>query len=87
LNFNPDDDPVVNLINQYSLKQNKNVLEIGCSASYRRGAIKKLSVNSNVYGIEPSKDVIAYGKEHFPEVNLVHGTADDYPPLATPVLI
>ena len=76
LNYSKDKDPVINLIKNYNLDP-KNVLEIACSAGYRLNAIKDLLQDCSVFGIEPSKEAIKYGQEHFPHVNFTRGTADD----------
>lgn len=75
-NYSAQNDRVVSLITEYNLKPN-NLLEIGCAAGYRLNGIKSLYKDCNVFGIEPSKNAIAYGQQNFPSVNFCEGTADD----------
>jgi len=76
LNYSKDNDRVISVIKEYNLDP-KSVLEIGCSAGYRLNGIKTLFDNCSVFGIEPSKQAINYGKLHFPDVGFINGTADD----------
>jgi ubiquinone/menaquinone biosynthesis C-methylase UbiE len=76
LNYSKDSDPVINLIKDYNLNP-KNVLEVACSAGYRLNAVKSLFRDCKVFGLEPSKEAIKYGQEHFQDVNFTRGTADD----------
>lgn len=76
LNYSKDRDRVISLIREYNLNP-KNVLEIGCSAGYRLDGIKSAFENCSVFGLEPSKEAIKYGKEHFPHVGFTRGTADN----------
>lgn len=69
-------DRVITLIREYNLKP-ESVLEIGCSAGYRLNAIRSLFNDCSVFGIEPSEKAIEFGKQYFPDVNFLHGTADD----------
>lgn len=75
-NYDPKKDKVISLLTEYNLNADA-VLEIGCSAGYRLNAVKTLLKDSVVYGIEPSEKAIEYGKLKYPEVNFIHGTADD----------
>ena len=75
-NYNPDDDRVVDLFKKYNFDK-QSVLEIGSSAGYRLNALKDLTPNSNVYGIEPSQKAIEFGENNYKEVNFTHGTADN----------
>jgi len=76
LNYTKERDRVLSLIKEYNLAP-KNVLEIGCSAGYRLNAIKTSFEGCSVFGIEPSKEAINYGKQQYPGVNFINGTADD----------
>ena len=76
LNYTKERDRVLSLIKEYKLAP-KNVLEIGCSAGYRLNAIKTSFEGCSVFGIEPSKEAINYGKQQYPGVNFINGTADD----------
>jgi ubiquinone/menaquinone biosynthesis C-methylase UbiE len=75
-NYNLDRDRVITLIKEYNLKP-KKVLEIGCSAGYRLNAINSIYKDCLTYGIEPSEKAIEYGKQNYPQVNFIHGTADN----------
>ena len=74
--YDANRDRVITLIREYDLKP-EAVLEIGCSAGYRLNAISSLYKGCSVYGVEPSEKAIEYGKQNFPDVNFLHGTADD----------
>lgn len=76
LNYSKDKDRVISLIKDYNLNPG-NVLEVGCSAGYRLDGIKKVFNTCSVYGIEPSEKALEYGRENFPDVNFIHGTADN----------
>ena len=76
LNYSKDKDRVISLIKDYRLKP-ASVLEVGSSAGYRLDAIKKLHNDCEVFGIEPSEKAIEYGKSKYPDVNFIHGTAED----------
>lgn len=76
LNYEASNDYVLNLIDKYQVKFD-SILEIGCSAGYRLNAFKNTYPDSRVFGIEPSKRAIEYGKQNFSNINLIHGTADD----------
>jgi len=75
-NYSAKDDKVTNLIREYNLNP-KSVLEIGCAAGYRLDGIKSFFNDCDVFGIEPSKRAIEYGRKHFERVNFNEGTADD----------
>lgn len=74
--YNLDRDRVITLIKEYNLDP-KKVLEIGCSAGYRLNAINSIFKDCVTYGVEPSDKAIEYGKDNYPNVNFIHGTADD----------
>lgn len=76
LNYSKNEDKVLSLIKEYNINP-ETVLEIGCSAGYRLNGILELFPNSSVFGIEPSKDAIAYGQTNYPRVNFINGTADN----------
>lgn len=76
LSYSKTNDRVIHLIQEYKLNP-ESVLEIGCSAGYRLDAIKSLNHKCEVFGIEPSENAIDYGKVNYPDVNYLHGTADD----------
>ncbi|MDI9309693.1 MAG: class I SAM-dependent methyltransferase [Limnohabitans sp.] len=76
LNYRGDLDKVIQLIEEYSIDVH-GILEIGCSAGYRLNALKQKFPKSEVFGIEPSKRAIEYGKNNFLGVNFINGTADD----------
>lgn len=69
-------DKVIELIQRYNVDSD-SFLEIGCSAGYRLNALKELYPKSTVFGIEPSKKAIEFGKENYKNINFSHGTADD----------
>lgn len=69
-------DKVIELIQRYNVDC-ESFLEIGCSAGYRLKALKELYPKSTVFGIEPSKKAIEFGKESYKNINFLHGTADD----------
>ena len=75
IDYNSELDNVILLIKKYKLNPN-NVLEIGSSSGYRLNAIKDIYKNCTVFGLEPSKKAIKYGKSNNPRVNFIHGTAD-----------
>ncbi len=74
--YDSNRDRVITLIKEYNLNPAK-VLEIGSSAGYRLNALKSIYKHCEVYGIDPSENAIKYGKEHFSDVNFIHGTADN----------
>lgn len=74
--YSKDRDRVISLITEYNLKP-KSILEIGCSAGYRLNGLKETFKDCSVVGVEPSKEAVNYGKQNFPDVNLLRGTADD----------
>jgi ubiquinone/menaquinone biosynthesis C-methylase UbiE len=69
-------DKIISLLRSYKLSP-KKILEIGCSAGYRLDGLKKSYPDAGVFGIEPSKEAINYGSEHYKGVSFVQGTADD----------
>lgn len=73
--YDANRDRVITLVKEYNLRPTK-ILEIGSSAGYRINALKTIYNDCEVYGIDPSVDAIQYGKEHFSDVNFIHGTAD-----------
>lgn len=75
-NYDFNRDRVISLIKEYNLDP-QSVLEIGSSAGYRINAIKNIYKECNVFGIDPSEKAIKYGNEHFQDINLIHGTADN----------
>lgn len=78
----PENDVVIKVLKEYAAEPT-NTLEIGCSTGYRLYAISKNFIGAQVTGIEPSQEAITYGKEKYPEVNFVTGTADDMSALKT----
>jgi ubiquinone/menaquinone biosynthesis C-methylase UbiE len=76
ISYHHENDRVVRLIDDYGLRPT-SVLEIGCSAGYRLDGIRSKFSNCEVYGVEPSTEAINYGKEHYPKVNFLNGTADN----------
>lgn len=74
-NYNADKDIVINTVRNYNLKPD-NILEIGSSAGYRLAGLKKCFPASNVCGIDPSQEAVAYGTKAYPDVRLTAGTAD-----------
>lgn len=74
--YNAQEDKIINLLKAYNLSP-KRVLEIGCSAGYRLKGISQSFRDVEVFGVEPSKNAIEYGKIHYPEVQFENGTADD----------
>lgn len=56
----------------------QRVLEIGCATGWRLDALRK-TYRCEAYGIEPSQKAIDSGKQMFPQVNFVRGTADHLP--------
>jgi len=77
-NYKVEKDFVTDLLIKYNIIPEK-VLEIGCSAGYRLNGLKGLYPNADVYGIDPSKNAISYGKELFPHVHFDRTTADKLP--------
>ena len=76
LNFDKDTDPVNCLLKKYNISP-ENVIEIGSSAGYRLDVIKKNFPNCNVFGIDPSKSAVSWGKKQYKDINLEIGTSDD----------
>ena len=76
LNYSTKTDKIISLIQEYQLQPEK-ALEIGSSAGYRLNGIKGLFPKAELYGIEPSKDAIKYGRKAFPLINLAQGTCDN----------
>jgi Methylase involved in ubiquinone/menaquinone biosynthesis len=76
LRSNPEDDVALRVMKEYSVSP-RNVFEIGCSTGYRLDAIASAFENVQVTGLEPSGEAIRYGKEHYPRVHFIKGTADD----------
>jgi len=75
-NYSTENDRILSCLKNYSMSP-LSVLEVGCSAGYRLNGIKKIYPDSNVYGVEPSKEAIEYGKLKYPDVSFLHSTADD----------
>lgn len=71
-----ENDFVVKVLKEYNVEPG-NVLEIGCSTGYRLNAISKLFTNTTTTGLEPSGEAIKSGKQSFPQINFIQGTADD----------
>jgi ubiquinone/menaquinone biosynthesis C-methylase UbiE len=80
--FDNKTDSVISLLSSYGLTGGK-VLEIGCSAGYRLEGIRTELRAQKVFGIEPSGKAIEFGREKFPEINFVQGTADNLEAFAT----
>jgi ubiquinone/menaquinone biosynthesis C-methylase UbiE len=76
LNFDKNIDSVNCLLKKYNIIP-ENVLEIGSSAGYRLDGIKKDFPESTVFGIDPSKSAISWGKKKYKDINLEIGTSDD----------
>lgn len=74
--YNPSKDRVISLITEYNLNPSK-ILEIGCSAGYRLNGLKNALKDATVFGLEPSSEAIRHGEKYYPDVNFVHGSADD----------
>lgn len=53
-----------------TFKPNGKLLDIGCGSGHRMAQLKELGWE--VYGIEPSLELVKYGKEKF-NLNIVHG--------------
>ncbi|MBT1710610.1 methyltransferase domain-containing protein [Fulvivirgaceae bacterium PWU5] len=75
VSYVPEKDVVINLLKEYNYTPQR-VLEIGCNTGYRLEAIRS-QFGSFVAGIEPSQEAIDKGKQQYPEVQFVRGTADD----------
>jgi ubiquinone/menaquinone biosynthesis C-methylase UbiE len=76
-NYSSNEDIVINLLKEYNY-QPKKILEIGCNAGYRLNGIKNEFPNSEVFGLEPSKEAINFGKSLYGNnVEFHNGTADD----------
>jgi ubiquinone/menaquinone biosynthesis C-methylase UbiE len=71
------DDPIFQGIAQLSLSP-KKILEIGCSNGWRLNLLNKL-YRADCWGIDPSADAIAQGRNEFKRVNFEQGTADELP--------
>ncbi|MBT1690101.1 class I SAM-dependent methyltransferase [Dawidia soli] len=71
----PEDDVVIKLLKEYNYTP-KSTLEIGCNTGYRLEAIRNLT-GASVVGIEPSQEAIDAGKQQYPLVPFVKGTADN----------
>lgn len=74
--YSVEKDPVIKLLQDYQYVP-KRILEIGCNAGYRLNGIKTLFPESEVYGVEPSRSAIEYGKKNYKNINFVQGTTDD----------
>ena len=55
--------------------EKNNVLEVGASYGYNINYLSQ-KYGMNGYGVEPSLKAVEYGNEVFPQINLIHGTAD-----------
>lgn len=75
LEYTTENDKIISLIRSYKIEPT-SVLEIGCSGGWRLNGIKSIFPNTEVFGIEPSKEAIIYGKKTFPNVNFIEGTSD-----------
>jgi ubiquinone/menaquinone biosynthesis C-methylase UbiE len=76
VDYNPETDVAMKVLREYSASP-VNVLEVGCSTGYRLHAIAHSFPGARVSGIEPSPKAISSGREKYPEINFVNGTADD----------
>lgn len=63
------------ITNNISIKNNFNILEIGCSNGYRLSYLKKNNPDSNFFGIDPSISAIENGSND-KDINLSVGTCD-----------
>src|SRR6476661_2414909 len=75
-NYREKDDKIICLLKDYKIEPVR-ILEIGCSAGHRLNGLKKTYPLTDVYGVEPSKEAIAYGETHYPNVHFLNTTADD----------
>lgn len=72
---NINNDPVFALIKKYQLTP-KKVLEMGCANGFRLVAVHE-TFKSEVFDIEPSRQVIEDENKLFPMVNIEVGASDD----------
>lgn len=54
----------------------KNILDIGCATGGRLDLFYQ-KFKSHCYGIDPSKDAIAFGSKNYPNLKLFQGSSDD----------
>lgn len=80
--YTAESDVVIKILKEYNAEPG-NVLEIGCSKGYRLNAISKKFKNVKVTGLEPSAEAIRLGRIEYPQVNFLHGTADDMSRIVT----
>jgi ubiquinone/menaquinone biosynthesis C-methylase UbiE len=74
--YDPKKDKVIDLIKEYNLETDA-VLEIGCSGAYRLNGILSELGHGKMFGLEPSGKAVAYGKQNFPGIEIIQGTADN----------
>lgn len=72
----PEKDVVIKVLKEYSVSA-IDVLEIGCSSGYRLNAIASTFMDVHATGIEPSQEAINYGRQTYPNITFVRGTADE----------
>src|SRR5688572_103269 len=80
--YEAEKDPVVNVLQSYDVKL-KNVLEIGSSIGHRLNTVVQMYPGVKVTGVEPSQEAILKGKDLYPGVKFIRGTADDMPECQT----
>lgn len=56
-----------------------SVLEIGCSNGWQLNRLSEHYRISDCFGIEPSKKAVENGKQQYPGLDLIQGTADNLP--------
>lgn len=74
--YKSEDDTVLKVLQEYK-HHPERVLEVGCNMGYRLDAISSVFPETSVTGIEPSLEAVTYGRNKYPQINFVRGTADD----------
>ncbi len=72
-----DEDPIVQGIVHMGLSP-KSILEIGCSDGWRLDRLYNM-YPSTCFGIDPSEKAVQEGRDKWPQLKLIKGTADELP--------
>ena len=70
-----DKEPIIASMNDLGIKPS-SILEIGSSSGARLNCIQKLS-GAECHGVDPSAKAVEYGRAHYPNINLLQGSADN----------
>lgn len=61
--------PAIDLVKRITIKQPKNILDIGCGPGNSTSVLKKMYPQASILGVDNSKDMIERAKESYPDIN------------------